>query len=157
VNSELRGAVAAFVLLCTPGLSLADDASHAASVERGRYLIITAGCNDCHTANYAPSLGQVPESEWLLGDALGWRGPWGTTYPANLRLSLSTKTEDQWVVFAQNMQTRPPMPWYDVSQMTEEDLRSIYRYVRQMQPIGEAVPDYVPPDVVPNPPFVQFP
>ncbi len=55
-------------------------------VERGRYLIQIAGCNDCHTANYAPSGGKVPEKEWLTGDALGWRGPWGTTYPTNLRL-----------------------------------------------------------------------
>jgi hypothetical protein len=44
-------------------------------IERGRYLIRIAGCNDCHTANYAMRGGKVPEAEWLTGDDLGWRGP----------------------------------------------------------------------------------
>ena len=43
-------------------------------VERGRYLVRITGCNDCHTAGYAPSGGKVPEAQWLTGDALGWRG-----------------------------------------------------------------------------------
>jgi hypothetical protein len=47
-------------------------------VERGRYLVSIAGCNDCHTANYPVRGGKVPEAEWLTGDALGWRGPWRT-------------------------------------------------------------------------------
>ena len=55
---------------------------------RERYLITIAGCNDCHTPNYPQSGGKTPEKEWLTGDALGWRGPWGTTYAPNLRLSI---------------------------------------------------------------------
>src|SRR5580765_696241 len=48
-------------------------------IKRGRYLTIVGGCNDCHTAGYAPSGGQVPETQWLLGDGtVGFRGPWGT-------------------------------------------------------------------------------
>ena len=58
------------------------------SVARGRYLIAIAGCNDCHTPNYPQSGGKTPEKDWLTGDALGWRGPWGTTYAPNLRLSI---------------------------------------------------------------------
>ena len=54
-------------------------------IERGRYLVKISGCNDCHTAGYAMTGGNIPESQWLMGDKLGWRGPWGTTYPANLR------------------------------------------------------------------------
>lgn len=46
------------------------------AVERGRYLVKIAGCNDCHTAGYAISAGKVDEKQWLTGDALGWRGPW---------------------------------------------------------------------------------
>ncbi len=56
-------------------------------LERGRYLVKIAGCNDCHTPRYAESGGAVAEAEWLTGDSLGWRGPWGTTYAINLRLS----------------------------------------------------------------------
>ena len=31
------------------------------SVARGRYIAQIGGCNDCHTAGYAPSGGKVPE------------------------------------------------------------------------------------------------
>ena len=40
--------------------------------------------------------------------ALGWRGPWGTTYPPNLRLSIPAMTEDEWVKKAATLTTRPP-------------------------------------------------
>ena len=66
-------------------------------VERGRYLAIIGGCNDCHTDGYLQTEGDVPEDQWLFGSPLGWRGPWGTTYPPNLRLSVQVVTEDQWV------------------------------------------------------------
>jgi uncharacterized membrane protein len=41
--------------------------------ERGRYVVTIAGCNDCHTPDYATSSGNVDESKWLTGDAFGWR------------------------------------------------------------------------------------
>jgi mono/diheme cytochrome c family protein len=152
-----RCAASALALMFVVAPSLWAGPAGTPSVEHGRYIISTAGCNDCHTAGYAETMGQVPETEWLKGDMLGWRGPWGTTYPANLRLSLATKTEDQWVAFAHSLQSRPPMPSFSLNRMTEEDLRSIYLFVRQLQPLGDPAPAWVPPDVVPNPPFVQFP
>ena len=94
---------------------------------------MTAGCNDCHTAGYGPAEGNVPEAEWLKGDALGWRGPWGTTYAANLRLRLDEMTEDEWVEYAKTFKTRPPMPWFNVNTMTETDLRSIHKYVPHLR------------------------
>ena len=67
-------------------------------IERGRYLVTVGNCNDCHTANFPPRDGKVPESEWLLGGGpLGLRGPWGTTYASNLRLTASRVTEVEWV------------------------------------------------------------
>lgn len=65
-------------------------------IERGRYMIVTGNCNICHTAGYAQSEGKVPEKNWLMGNSLGFRGPWGTTYPVNLRLTVWELTEDQW-------------------------------------------------------------
>lgn len=127
------------------------------SVERGRYLARVAGCNDCHTPGYAITGGRVPESQWLIGDRLGWRGPWGTTYPRNLRLFMANLTEDQWVRTARTAQFRPPMPWFALRDMTEPDLRSLYRFVRALGPGGDQAPDYVPPDRDPIGPVVLFP
>ncbi|HXG02999.1 MAG TPA: c-type cytochrome [Candidatus Binatia bacterium] len=126
-------------------------------VERGRYLVKIAGCNDCHTPGYAERAGDVPEERWLVGDTLGWRGPWGTTYAANLRLYLNGMTEAQWLAAARALRSRPPMPWFALRDMTDEDLRAIYRYVRALGPAGTPAPAYVPPDRTPAPPYVQFP
>jgi len=157
MNTLFRGAVVALIATTFAAISLSAHAVDEPSVERGRYLVQIAGCNDCHTAGYATSNGQTPESEWLYGDLLGWRGGWGTTYAANLRLSLSRMTEEQWVVFARNLQSRPPMPSFSLNAMTETDLKSLYRFVRQLEPLGEPAPSYVPPDQEPNPPYVTFP
>jgi len=126
-------------------------------VERGRYLSIIAGCNDCHTAGYLLSEGKVPENLWLTGDRFGWRGPWGTTYGVNLRLFINTLEEDQWVAFARALKARPPMPWYSLNIMHDEDLRAIYRFVRYLGRSGEPAPAYLPPDQEPEPPYALFP
>lgn len=124
---------------------------------RGSYLLIVGSCNDCHTAGCAPTDGKMPESQWLLGDPqLGFRGPWGATYAANLRLTLSRMTEDQWVHYARNLRTRPPMPWFNLNQWTEEDHRAFYKYVRQLGPVGKPVPAGLPAEKTPSPPF-QWP
>jgi mono/diheme cytochrome c family protein len=128
-----------------------------ASIERGRYIARIAGCNDCHTPGYAETGGNVPESAWLTGTVVGWKGEWGTTYPANLRLFMQRLTEDQWVTVARETQYRPPMPWFNLRDMSEEDLRAFYRYVRHLGPAGEPVPNYVPPDQAPQGPAIQFP
>lgn len=129
----------------------------ATPLDRGRYLVQIGSCNDCHTSGYAESGGKIPEAQWLTGDRLGWRGPWGTTYPSNLRLYMQPLTEAQWLTAAKTLQTRPPMPWFAVRQMSDGDLRAIYAFIRHLGPIGQAAPAYLPPDKEPPPPFVQFP
>jgi mono/diheme cytochrome c family protein len=126
-------------------------------IERGRYLVRVGGCNDCHTPGYGMNAGKLPEKEWLTGDQLGWRGPWGTTYPANLRLSMNAMNEDDWITMAKTARTRPPMPWFTLHEMEKEDLRAIYRFVRHLGPAGKPAPAYVPPERMPAGPAVQFP
>ena len=127
-------------------------------IARGRYLLIVGNCNDCHTAGFAPSEGKVPEKDWLLGDGtLGLRGPWGTTYATNLRASLSKMSEDQWVKYAKGLKTRPPMPWFNLNQWTDSDLRALYQYVRQIGPAGDPVRDAIPPGQEPPQPYLRWP
>lgn len=161
-----RVAVLAMVLVVSTGVSAAGPGAQSsraakpadrATLERGRYLVKLGGCNDCHTPGYARSGGKVEENRWLVGDTLGWRGPWGTTYPTNLRLYMQTLSEDQWVQVARSLQTRPPMPWFTVQVMEEQDLRAIYRFIKHLGPAGTPAPAYLPPEQEPKPPYVQFP
>jgi mono/diheme cytochrome c family protein len=116
-----------------------------------------AGCNDCHTAGYAQSGGNVPEAQWLTGDALGWSGPWGTTYAANLRLVIAGMSEQEWIQRARAARYRPPMPWFALRDMSEADLRAAYRYIRSLGPAGNPAPAYVPPGDKVAGPVVMFP
>lgn len=135
----------------------AKPAADAKSIERGRYLARIAGCNDCHTPGYAQAGGKVDEKLWLTGDTLGWQGAWGTTYPSNLRLVLAKMSEQEWVRVAKSAQYRPPMPWFALHDMSEADLRAIYRYVRHLGPAGEPAPAYLPPGQAAKGPVIAFP
>jgi mono/diheme cytochrome c family protein len=134
-----------------------DDALGRQLIERGRYLVKVGGCNDCHTPGYGASGGRVPEKQWLTGDKLGWQGPWGTTYPANLRLVMNRLSEKEWLHVAHTAQYRPPMPWFTLHAMTTEDLRAMYRFVRSLGPAGEPAPAYLPPNQEVQGPVVKFP
>jgi mono/diheme cytochrome c family protein len=79
------------------------------AVERGRYLVTTGGCGDCHTplkmgkngpepdtarllsghpeALVMPPVPKLPPGPWLVISSAtntAWAGPWGVSYTANL-------------------------------------------------------------------------
>jgi mono/diheme cytochrome c family protein len=125
------------------------------TIARGKYVAMIGGCNDCHTPHYPESGGKVPESEWLTGASVGFQGPWGTTYPANLRLLAQSMSEVQWVArFRTEM--RPPMPWFNLNAMSDADVRALYHYVRSLGAKGEPAPAYVPPGQAAKTPFIVF-
>jgi len=93
-------------------------------VERGKYLVETSACNDCHTPlKMGPSglepdmtrmlsghpenltLGKPPKLEggWMAAGSntfTAWAGPWGISYTANLTpdpSGLSVWTEDMFI------------------------------------------------------------
>ena len=75
----------------------------------------------------------------LKGTPLGWQGPWGTTYAANLRLIAKDKgSEDGFVQYAKTFQARPPMPFFNVHAMDESDIRSLYQYIVSLGEPGDA-------------------
>jgi len=139
MNTSLK--IAALLLAGSTSLAWAGQAD---DIRHGRYLIQTSGCNDCHTPGYMQKDGQVPETDWLTGDAMGWQGPWGTTYPANLRLLFRQIDEKAWLARAR-LPMRPPMPSPSLRAMSDDDLRAIYRYVKSLGPKGQVAPAYVPP------------
>ena len=135
--------------------SAASAIAREVSVARGAQVAITAGCHDCHTNGYAESGGKIDPAAALTGTSLGWQGPWGTTYPANLRLITKDKgSEDAFVQYARTFQAKPPMPFFNVHAMDESDIRSLYQYIVSLGDPGSAVPDYVPPGQEPKTPYI---
>jgi mono/diheme cytochrome c family protein len=120
----------------------------------GRYIVAIAGCNDCHTDGWMETHGEVPEEKWLLGSRLGWRGPWGTTYPSNLRLFVQNYDEDTWVQVIRARKDRPPMPWMNLHYLSDADLRAVFQYIRSLGPAGDVMPEYVPPQDEPKTPYL---
>ncbi|MFZ5842481.1 MAG: cytochrome C [Pseudomonadota bacterium] len=136
-------------------LPVTAHADNSADIARGRYLVTIAGCNDCHTPNYPETAGQVPEAQWLTGSQLGWKGPWGVSYPANLRLSVQNYSEDAWLKRASSPML-PPMPWFNLRDMEERDKRALYRYIKSLGPAGEPAPIALAPGVEAKTPVVSF-
>lgn len=82
-------------------------------------------------------------------------GPWGVSYAPNLtpdeNTGIGVWTEE---IFIKTLRTGrhwgqarpilPPMPWQNYAQMTDDDLKAIYAYLRSVPPVVNSVPDSVP-------------
>ena len=141
--------------ILSPSPALAASSDDARVIERGKYLTQVGGCNDCHTPDYMQTEGKVPEKLWLTGSAMGFQGPWGTSYPVNLRLYMDKKSEAQWLVSARQPM-RPPMPWFNLREMSDKDLIALYRYVRSLGPAGGPAPVAVAPGQPVATPYIEF-
>ncbi|HVS63369.1 MAG TPA: c-type cytochrome [Thermoanaerobaculia bacterium] len=99
----------------------------------------------------------APNGPWIVSAAAtntAWAGPWGISYTANLTpdelTGLGAWTEDIFVNairtgrhWGQSRPILPPMPWQVYSNMTDEDLKSVFAYLRSIPPIRNQVPDPV--------------
>ncbi|MBS0409696.1 MAG: cytochrome C [Proteobacteria bacterium] len=125
-------------------------------VAAGRYLVTLGGCNDCHTPGWAQTGGAIPEKAWLTGSDVALVGPWGATYPSNLRLVAQGMSEDAWATMMRTRTERPPMPWMNVNRMHDADARAIYRFIRGLGPAGVPAPAALAPGQTPTTPFVRM-
>jgi hypothetical protein len=128
------------------------------SIERGLQVSILGGCHDCHTEGYRAGKGKIDPAKAMKGSSIGWQGPWGTTYAQNLRLTAATISEDGFVSFYRDKapEMLPPMPWYRLNMISEDDFRSLYRYLRSLGEPGKPVPGFVPPGDRVNTPYIVF-
>jgi len=154
-----RPLIAGAVLIAVAGIAATGFAAASRNdlIQRGRYVAMVGGCNDCHTPGFAESAGKVPESQWLTGDRLGWSGPWGTTYAPNLRLRFASMDLASFKAYAHSMTARPPMPYWAVNAMSDGDLEALHAFVQSLGPAGEQAPPALPPGVVADGPVVRFP
>lgn len=153
------------LLACLPALGLAGCGASepaaitsspsvvaATDIDQGRYLVAVGGCNDCHTPGFAQTGGDVPETQRLMGNPVGYAGPWGVTYANNLRITTAGMTEDAWVEMLATRRAAPPMPWPSVRAMSDSDKRAVYRYIRSLGSGGQPAPTALPPGVKPTTP-----
>lgn len=103
----------------------------------------------------------VEPGKWLLftQDLTAAIGPWGASFSANLtpdnETGIGTWQPD---MFINAMKTgkhlgagrplMPPMPWQNVGQLPEEDLRAIFAYLKSLPAVKNKVPDPIPMDVL---------
>jgi mono/diheme cytochrome c family protein len=147
-------AIAAAGLIASVSIGLAADDD--VSVANGLRISILGGCHDCHTVGYGETGGKIDPAKALMGNPVGYGGPWGVTYAQNLRLLASNMTEDQWVKFLQTFTAPPPMPFYNVHQMTEAEMRSLYEYIKSLGAVGDPTPADVPPGGKVTTPYVDL-
>lgn len=126
-------------------------------LDRGRYVIVVMGCNDCHTPDYLIRRGNIPEEDWLVGSSLGFKGPNGTSYPINLRLLVNNLSEDGWLTVAKQMRRETPMADVMLPQTTDEDLRAIYKYLKYLGPKGVEAPASLPAGATPDTQYILSP
>ncbi|HEX6883520.1 MAG TPA: c-type cytochrome [Planctomycetota bacterium] len=101
---------------------------------------------------------QLHPGQWASAPTnTAFLGPWGTSYTANLtpdETGLGSWTED---MFLQAIRTGrhmgqarpilPPMPWPMIRNLTDDDLRSIFAYLRTIPPIQNRVPQPLAPAI----------
>jgi hypothetical protein len=91
-------------------------------------------------------------------DTTAWAGPWGVSYSANLTPDENTgigSWSEQTFVGALRTGRHmgvsrpilPPMPWGAFRNFSDEDLRSIYAYLKTVPPVKNRVPEPLPPPV----------
>jgi mono/diheme cytochrome c family protein len=84
----------------------------------------------------------------------GWIGAWGVTYAANLTPDKTTGignwTADQFIKAMRTGKHRgfgrpimPPMPWFAMAQLQDDELEAIFAYLMSLPPIPNRVPDAV--------------
>ena len=145
-----------FSLVClSTATQAADSRADKATIERGRVLTVIGGCHDCHTPGYPEAAGKVTQADWLTGNVVGFQGPWGTSYPANLRLKVQDMTEKEWLTRARQPML-PPMPWFNLRDSSDKDLIALSRYIRSLGATGQPAPATAAPGVKVNTPYFEF-
>ncbi|MDZ7607757.1 MAG: diheme cytochrome c-553 [Cyclobacteriaceae bacterium] len=87
----------------------------------------------------------------VTSDLTEWVGPWGVSYSANLTpdaTGIGTWSEEQFILCLRKGKYKglegsrtllPPMPWPMVGQMTDNELKAVFAYLKTIKPIVNLV------------------
>ena len=89
-------------------------------------------------------------------------GPWGVTFSANLtpdnetgigtwqpEMFVNAMKTGKHLGVAEGRPIMPPMPWQNMAQLPEEDLKCIFAYFKSLPAVKNKVPDPMPPTQIP--------
>jgi mono/diheme cytochrome c family protein len=115
------------------------------SIERGEYLATKiSSCVECHT-DRDPRSGQFVGPKFGGGQRMDLADPTRIAVPPNLTPDPKTSPVGSWTedVFVGRFRmgetlAGTPMPWGAYARMTDDDVRSIYRYLRTLPPYEHA-------------------
>jgi mono/diheme cytochrome c family protein len=118
-------------------------------VKRGAFLVNIAGCGDCHT----PQVKGQPMSGLDFAGGFILDGPWGRVASANLTPDPSGIPYYDEELFVKAMRTgyvkarklAQIMPWAAYRNMTDDDLKAIFAYLKTAQPVKHRVDNSEPP------------
>jgi len=96
---------------------------------------------------------------WVLfaQDLTAYVGPWGTSFSANLTSDATGIGNWKFDQFRKALRegkykgldgTRPlmpPMPWQQYKNLSDEDMRDIFAFLKSTTPVKNLVPAYIPP------------
>jgi mono/diheme cytochrome c family protein len=122
-------------------------------VKRGAYLVDMAGCVDCHT----PQVQGQPIAGMEFSGGQVFEGPWGRVASANLTPAPSGIPYYDEALFVQTIRTgyvrarrlNQIMPWHLFRNMTDEDLKAIFAYLKTLKPVNHVVDNTEPPTFCP--------
>jgi mono/diheme cytochrome c family protein len=114
----------------------------------GEYLVTLTGCGGCHTLRDRgqPVAGFEYAGGWLM------RGPWGEAATANITPDPSGISYYDEAFFIEVMRTgyvkarslNPIMPYGQFKNLTDEDLKAIFAYLRTVKPVHHRVDNTLP-------------
>ncbi len=129
-----------------------------AQIARGRYLVMIAGCSDCHTPGAL--VGAPDMKRYLGGSNVGFSIPTqgvfvGQNLTPDKETGLGNWTDEQ-IVTAIRKGKRPDgselsgvMPYAALSHLTDEDASAIVAFLRSLPPVNNKVRNYRPSETVP--------
>jgi len=115
-------------------------------VARGKYLVTLGSCSDCHTPT---KQGQplTPMTHLSFAGGTSFKGPWGEVNSANITPDPSGISYYDEALFIQTLRTgrvgarklSSIMPWGYFRNMTDDDLKAIFAYLRTLPPVRHRV------------------
>jgi mono/diheme cytochrome c family protein len=114
-------------------------------VKRGEYVTILGGCTDCHTPRKRgqPIAGLEFGGGNVLGDVAATNitpDPSGIPYYDEALFLEAIRTGH-----VKGRTLKPQMPWWAYRNMTDDDLKAVFAYLRTLKPVKHRVDNTVPP------------